>query len=55
LPDAASKVAHPVVWRLPCTVDVFCRSPDIPISFGIVLGTSTFLKPFVLINSQNGR
>lgn len=51
LPDTTSKIAHPIVWRLAYTVDVFCRPPNIPISFGIVPRTSALLKPFVLDES----
>lgn len=51
LPRAASKVAHPVVWRLPFTIDEFCRSPNVPVSLGIVFRTFALLKPFVLNNN----
>jgi hypothetical protein len=36
LPDAAGKVADPVVGSLAFAIDVASRSPDVPIALGVV-------------------
>lgn len=51
LPHAASEVAHPIVWWFSHAINVFCRPPDIPISFWVIPGTSAFLEPLVLYKS----
>jgi hypothetical protein len=56
LPDAAGKVADPVVGSLAFAIDVASRSPDVPIAFGVVFRRSGFQKPFVLciVSSLSG-
>jgi hypothetical protein len=48
LPDAAGKVADPVIGSLAFAIDIASRSPDVPIAFGIVFRGSGLQEPFVL-------
>jgi hypothetical protein len=37
-PGTAEEVADPVVWRLALAINIASRSPDVPVTLGVVFG-----------------